>query len=376
MSNPGGQLSKEAAKENTNAAKKSKAPPKSQAAPIATPTGTTGRTIFDRPLADARAAVQEKASEAIHSAENDSDEADGNDLERDDDQPETQVPPNLLIDHKLPKRTKNKRGRPIVKLLDKMLQPCHHVNQPTKEIQRCSGNNCGTTFVNRNTNRAAKHVRNCLSCPAVLRKEAREYLANKAPSAKVPAQSLVTKGKLTVVNNEEGGNKVIATKKRKLSSDDNDMTRAEKDQIWYEEIHRLGKEQRFKMLDIAILKFFCVCGIPTSVASHDAWRDIFRIGVRGYKAADRNKLEDEQIISEAERIRQLQIDYLRTQENITVSCDGGTARNHDAYWTVHMSTMERKVYLMETREATNVSHTGEWIVQLVLEVSSVILKQN
>jgi len=25
---------------------------------------------------------------------------------------------------------------------------------------------------------------------------------------------------------------------------------------------------------------------------------------------------------------------------------------------------------METREATNVSHTGEWIVQLVLEVSS------
>ena len=56
--------------------------------------------------------------------------------------------------------------------------------------------------------------------------------------------------------------------------------------------------------------------------------------------------------------------------------DGGTTRNHDAYWTVHMSTMERKVYSMETREATNVSHTGEWIMQLVLEVSSMILEQN
>jgi len=189
----------------------------------------------------------------------------------------------------------------------------------------------------------------------------------------VPAGSLVTKGKLTVVNSEEGGDKVIATKKRKLSSGDAEMTRAEKDHVWYEEVHRLGKEQRFKMLDMAILKFFCVCGIPTSVASHDAWQDIFRIGVRGYKAADRNKLEDEHIVSEAERIRQLQVDYLRTQENITVSCDGGTARNHNAYWTVHMSTMEHIVYLMETREATNVSHTGEWIMQLVLEVSSTYL---
>ncbi len=286
MSNPGGALSRATIKENTEAVKKAKAPPKPQAAPT-----VTGWTIFDRPLADARAALQERPSEATGSAENDNDAGavDGNDLEDndgDDNQPETRVQPNLLIDHKVPKRKENRRGRPIVKLLDKMLQPCHHVNHPSREIQRCSGNNCGTTFANRNTNRAAKHVRNCISCPAALR------------------------------------------------------------------------------------KVFCVCGIPTSVASHDAWQDIFRIGVRGYKAADRNKLEDEQIISEAERIRQLQVDYLRTQENITVSCDGGTARNHDAYWTVHMSTMDRIVYLMETREATNVSHTGEWIVQLVLEVSS------
>ena len=100
-------MSKEAAKENTDVAKKPKAPPKSQAAPTATPTGWT---IFDRPLADARAAVQAKASKAIHSAENDSDGADGNDLEGDDDQPETHVPPNLLIDHKLPKRKENKHG--------------------------------------------------------------------------------------------------------------------------------------------------------------------------------------------------------------------------------------------------------------------------
>jgi hypothetical protein len=166
-------MSKVATKENTNTTKKPKAPPKPQVAL----TGTTGWTIFDQPLADARVAEQEQPSEPTHLVEDDTgaDANVGNDSENDTsagNQPETHVAPNLLIDHKLPKRKAKKCGRPIVKLLDKMLQPCHHINEPTKELQRCSGNNCGTTFANCNTNRATKHIRNCLSCPATLRKEA------------------------------------------------------------------------------------------------------------------------------------------------------------------------------------------------------------
>jgi hypothetical protein len=35
-------------------------------------------------------------------------------------------------------------------------------------------------------------------------------------------------------------------------------------------------------------------------------------------------LEEELIIGEAEEIQEKQLAYLRTQENLTVSCDGGT----------------------------------------------------
>ena len=80
------------------------------------------------------------------------------------------------------------------------------------------------------------------------------------------------------------------------------------------------------------------------------------------------KLETEQIVSKAENVMAKQLEYLRSQENLTISCDGGTTRGREAFWTIHVSTPKRKVYLMECREATSDSHTGVWIKNLVLEV--------
>ena len=87
-----------------------------------------------------------------------------------------------------------------------------------------------------------------------------------------------------------------------------------------------------------------------------------------YTPAMREKLETEQIISEAENVMAKQLEYLRTQENLTISCDGGTTKGREAFWTIHVSTPKRKVYLMECHEATSESHTGVWIKNLVLEV--------
>jgi hypothetical protein len=87
-----------------------------------------------------------------------------------------------------------------------------------------------------------------------------------------------------------------------------------------------------------------------------------------YSPASRTKLEEVQIIGEAESIQQIQTMYLRTQDNLTVSCDGGKAIGGASFFTVHVSTEGRKVYLMEVREATAESHTAVWIKYLVLEV--------
>ena len=111
MSNLSGRA---ATKDNTDVAKKSKAPSKPQK-PQTASAGLTGWTIFDQPLADARAVVEEKPSEAPRTADDntDTDSINGDDSEDNgshDHQPETHVAPNLLIDHELPKHKGNRRS--------------------------------------------------------------------------------------------------------------------------------------------------------------------------------------------------------------------------------------------------------------------------
>ena len=79
-------------------------------------------------------------------------------------------------------------------------------------------------------------------------------------------------------------------------------------------------------------------------------------------------LEYDLIVSEANKVQRNILNQLRNQWNLTISFDGGTSRGRDSYWTIHVSTEERKVYLLETILATDVSHTAEWIEQQALGV--------
>ena len=80
-----------------------------------------------------------------------------------------------------------------------------------------------------------------------------------------------------------------------------------------------------------------------------------------YTPAMRQKLETEQIISNSENVMAKQLEYLQSQEDLTISCDGGTTKGREVFWTIYVSTPKRKVYLMECREATAESQTGVWI---------------
>lgn len=61
--------------------------------------------------------------------------------------------------------------------------------------------------------------------------------------------------------------------------------------------------------------------------------------------------------------------YLKTQEDLTISYDGGTSRGRESFWTLHISApTDERVYLIEVREATSESHTAVWIKDFVLEV--------
>jgi hypothetical protein len=268
----------------------------------------------------------------------------------------------------------NRGGRPKNSLLDDLLQKCYQRSEPGKHLFRCVGS-CGMTYVNRNLTRAIRHATGCHRLPAPIRIRAKSYAASKAPSRNLS----IDKPESTKVNDVEvtlaGENpntkerkvdgRVMALKKRKLN--DGSAAGNSKTSELYEEAKKLGRRDRHLKLDLAVVKFFCCSGIPTFIADHDVWKELLNLADPTYVMASRAKLEEVHIVGEAENIQQIQIAYLKKQNNITVSCDGGTTRGRDAFWTLHMSTEERKVYLMDVREATAESHTAVWIKSYVLE---------
>ena len=131
----------------------------------------------------------------------------------------------------------------------------------------------------------------------------------------------------------------------------------------------LSRKERHQHLDLAIVKLICSGGLATSLVQQETWKETFTYADPSYRPASRDILEDQQIPREAEHVQATQNAYLKTQTNLTISCDGGTTRGRQSYWTVHISTADRKVYFIEVREATSESHTGIWIRDWIHSVS-------
>jgi len=251
-----------------------------------------------------------------------------------------------------------------------LLQKCYRSDKPEQHLFRCTGG-CGTTFSNQNLDRAIKHARACSKLPSELRKITKEHAAKSAPSEKL-LQSKNIQSKIGTTDYELCGDDAddagkVVVKKRKISPD----TAVTTLDALVEEARSLSQKDRHLLLNLAIIWFFCVTGIPTSIAAKKVWRDIFTIADYTYHPATRTNLEEKQIVTEAENVLVKQRTLLRNEEDLTISCDGGTSTGHEAYWSVHVSTPVRKVYFVELQEATSVSHMGEWIKELVLEVRCV-----
>ena len=106
--------------------------------------------------------------------------------------------------------------------------------------------------------------------------------------------------------------------------------------------------------------------------SRPKWWRMLMVAYPMHTPATQEKLKMEQIISKVENVMAKQLEYLWTQKDLTILCDGGTTKGREAFWMIHISTPKWKVYLMECCEATSESHTGVWIKNLVLEVCSYI----
>ncbi|KAL0952524.1 hypothetical protein HGRIS_006785 [Hohenbuehelia grisea] len=290
----------------------------------------------------------------------------------DPDVDEETVDPALLVDVVQAKKDPRKGGRPPAAIMDRLTVKCYHRDNPAKLMYQCAAK-CGWRVVLRTTDRVLKHCKDCRKLDTELRNYARTEAGGRSLSSAIskdaskehrpqldeaPSKRAQTDG---TDGGVDSGSSVLAPSKSEQKKTQTPLA---------EMALTHGRRERHTKLDLAIVILFCVAGLPPFLISRQEFLDVLYLADKTYAPPTGDRLESKLIPNEQEFVRAEQIKHLQTEENLTMSYDGGTTTGKEAFFTFHVSTESDEVSLMEGIEATAVSHTAKWIASQALECVS------
>jgi hypothetical protein len=317
--------------------------------------GVTSKTLNSSSLGSTPASVVPMKRKANEEAPADSVSDSNSEVDDADDDDAEDLPEGIsFVDLPMKTKTSAKGGRPRNMLLDKLVQDCHYSNEaPTKRRYRCRTPGCKKSFAVRGTGRIYKHVTlGCKNVDRELRSAVVKQYIKKAPSK--------------ILKKLRAGNEVHASKRQKTEGrqkmeDGQALNAVEK---MFEAGSRLSLEERKAQANLQFMILFAVHGLSPLLLDSSAWqKPISTISQGKYMTPSREKMENEYLPTEALVVQGKQIEILSRQNNLTLSFDGGTSRGREAFWLFHVSS-GAEVYMVYGQEATDESHTGEWIKEL------------
>jgi hypothetical protein len=125
--------------------------------------------------------------------------------------------------------------------------------------------------------------------------------------------------------------------------------------------------------DFALLLFLCCNCLPPCVVDSQQFKNLVKALHPWYKAPHSSTIADNLVPTEATRVRGLQIAYLKTCRDLTISFDGGKIRRPQSVYTVNVTTPDRRSFLVEGDDTSNLSHIGKYNAELLEEVWSWLL---
>ncbi|RDX55840.1 hypothetical protein OH76DRAFT_574020 [Lentinus brumalis] len=260
-------------------------------------------------------------------------------------------------------------GRPACVLLDQVTVYTRLVAS-NKLVYRCLGAPMGCTKnypVNRDKDRVLKHASTCQYLPQELRQAVNSSQAQQAPSVLV--EKLAANPSAVASSRRDGRIEVFLGPQKPSGTPASQPTPGDASQPSVQEIAKKeGKKQLRVKLDSAIVNLICVGGIPPRVADLDEWKTAWTTANSAYQPASRSTIEDVHIPSEASAVDEKQLDFLRTQSNLTISFDGGTLKSTQANTTIHVITEDRRVFFFDGIDSTGFSHTGDYYYECLVNV--------
>lgn len=213
------------------------------------------------------------------------------------------------------------------------------------------------------------HIASCPHLPEPLRKAVKADFAAGAPAARVEAMEKKRKAE---EDSENEGND--ARKRAKGGNDHVPKDGNDGGQGMVLDLARKSRRTELKaVLDSDVVQFVCASLIPPSVVDLPQWKKMWSDAVPIYTPASSTTLRDSHIPQQAEFVRQKQMEFIKTQYNLTLTLDGGTTRYPQSVYTIHVTTPSRRTFLVRGDESTLESHTGEYVYRIAKEVRLVCL---
>lgn len=199
-----------------------------------------------------------------------------------------------------------------------------------KEFVRCLGSfRCNGVWVwPRRKDRIMKYISTCQHIPAALRQSSSKKQGDKAPAA------MVEKRKAEV---DEVEKETEQKGSKKHCSSVSIVERAKNPPSLVLDLAcEAGRKEIKEVLDNDVVMLVCVAGLPPWIADLPQWKTLLNHATKGlYKLASKDVLRDNHIPATASWVRKKQMDYLKTQSNLTGTYDGSTTRRPQSIFSIH-----------------------------------------
>jgi len=122
--------------------------------------------------------------------------------------------------------------------------------------------------------------------------------------------------------------------------------------------------------DYHLMKCIVCCGIPPTVVDSNEWKEMLAALNPFYQPPSSTTLTERLIVNEAAKITAAVDKLLSTCRNLTITFDGGKIRRPKSTYSVHVTTATRRAFCMDLDDASQLSHTANYILEVLERVST------
>ena len=122
--------------------------------------------------------------------------------------------------------------------------------------------------------------------------------------------------------------------------------------------------------DYYLMKCIVCCGIPPTIVDLKEWKEMMAAQNHYYQPPSSTTLTEKLIVNEVAKITAAVGKLLSTCRNLMITFDGGKIWRPKSTYSVHVTSATHHAFCMELDDASQLSHTANYILEVLEHVSA------